>query len=55
MGCGNAKMIAIDQQIQHCLDTLGKRPDLKNYKGELVSQKNIEAAYANTVFGSSIY
>ena len=37
------------------MDTLGKRPDLKNYKGEVVSQKNIEVAYANTVYGSSIY
>ena len=55
MGCGGSKMVPQDEHTKQCLEMLQRKPQTKNYKKDLEMVKAIDACYASSVFGGTIF
>lgn len=53
-GCGS-KMKPTDEHAKQCVEMLQRKPQTKNYKKDLDMVKAIDACYASSVFGGSIF
>ena len=54
MGCESSKM-ALDENVQKCIDFLKRPPDLKLYENNENNQSIIKKAYQSQLFGGSVF